>query len=811
MSRRGLIVAMATVGLLATAVAISGPGARAERISDIRNTKHNLSASSSNTVRAVAVDELCVFCHTPHGAEKAPDAPLWNHKLSSATYTPYTSSSMAATGLGQPGGSSKLCLSCHDGTVAIGDVNVLNGANTTAPIATQGTNADGTMPGGPYGEQSGYTRRLGTDLTNDHPISFTYNDSVAIADSELYSPSSTSYISNRVPGNRRPLVPLEDGQLQCTSCHDPHIRDTVDSNIKFLRLNRLQKTDPLGGSFDPANDILCLACHNKAGWPNSAHAYSLVANETYTATAAAIREFSANMPVWQGACLNCHDPHTVQGARHLLREGTNSTTTPKTGGNAALEQTCYQCHSADGAVLNNQGTAQFPVPDVKTDFTSIRHMPIDLQPEVHNIGTGPGPHAGSDFIESQTLLGKGGQTQNRHAECTDCHNPHRVIKNRLFNAVPTVPDAAGTHTHDPSVMHTNIASGVLKGSWGIEPIYGGTTFLTNPISYTLKRGNPQPGASTDVSSAYVTREYQICLKCHSDYAYDTPPQLGSFSGGTLFGTNNLNNYTNQAMEFQPPLADRGEPGTNHRSWHPVIDSTGRSTAVRHMSASLFTSPWNNSSFVGSQSMYCSDCHGSDTAAGTVVPAGGEDGKPWGPHGSINDFILKGRWTAQTGTNNSNDLCFKCHDYTSYATNTYVGFKTGHESGFGCQKGTNGPGGVGCKDSNLHAFHADKIGRMRCSWCHVAVPHGWKNKALLVDLNNVGAEAGLPEGTQVKNNTTAPYNQGPYYLNAANKVVTWATSGNWFDTDCGSKGAPGNGLVGVDWMKSGSSESCANLP
>ena len=66
---------------------------------------------------------------------------------------------------------------------------------------------------------------------------------------------------------------------------------------------------------------------------------------------------------------------------------------------------------------------------------------------------------------------------------------------------------------------------------------------------------------------------------------------------------------------------------------------------------------------------------------------------------------------------------------------------------------------------VHGYHADKIGRMRCSWCHAAVPHGWKNKALLVNLNDVGPEAGLPAGTQVRNNTTAGYTNGPYYLNA----------------------------------------------
>ena len=93
----------------------------AEPVSDVRNTKHNLSVSGPGPVRAVTESQVCVFCHTPHGAENVPAAPLWNRQLSGATYTPYTSNSIDATDIAaSPGGSSKLCLSCHDGTLAIG-------------------------------------------------------------------------------------------------------------------------------------------------------------------------------------------------------------------------------------------------------------------------------------------------------------------------------------------------------------------------------------------------------------------------------------------------------------------------------------------------------------------------------------------------------------------------------------------------------------------------------------------------------------------------------------------------------------------
>ena len=710
----------------------------AQGVSDIASSKHNLSVTGMGTVQATGESQICVFCHTPHGATSEPGAPLWNRSLSQQTYTPYTSSSLDAETiagqLAQPAGSSKLCLSCHDGSLAIGTVNVLGG-QLDVDVAMSGTGVGGEMPAG-SGLLTGFTRNLGIDLTNDHPISFTYDTTLANADGELRNPATTTEIAVRQPGVRPPL-PLEatgpagEGQLQCGSCHDPHITDPSPTTPrKFLRLNRLQESPPLAGGFDQNEDIVCLGCHEKDGWAGSAHASSTVADETYLPAAAALREFPNSLPVWQAACLNCHDTHSVHGSGRLLREGTDSLTSPKSGGNPAIEETCYQCHSATPIVVNGAGEVR----NIAAEFALPIRMPITAsdQPagtEVHDI-------VDADFSESTATLGKTAPA-NRHAECTDCHNPHRVMRNALFNGNGSSLASAHAHTSG----HSNVASGALRGSWGVEPVYGNAAFLSLPSSYQVKQGDGGDGAATAVISDYVTREYQVCLKCHSDYGYDddgiypigTRPNLGDAGGGTFPGTNNMDQFTNQAMEFQAPLADRGWPGSNHRSWHPVMDSTGRTAGVRNMSSStnLFLSPWNGTD-IGSQTMYCSDCHGSQTATGTAEPAVGD---PWGPHGSSNEFILKGSWDSTTGNNNSG-LCFRCHNHTNYATEQNEGGGNNVASGFG-----------GDKDSNLHAFHAKQVNKnLRCSWCHVAVPHGWKNKALLVNLNDVGAEAGLPPGT-----------------------------------------------------------------
>jgi len=792
MFRRSALIGMLMVQCVAASL-------HAQIISDISNTRHNLSTSGPGSVKAVSEDEICVFCHTPHAAADVPGAPLWNRSLSGATYTPYTSSSIDANDIAAtPGGSSKLCLSCHDGTIAIGNVNVAN-AQANVTIAMSGTEVDGTMPGGPFGADSGFTRRLGTDLTNDHPISFTFDSNLAALDGELRDPATVAHIANRAPGVK-PLVPLENNQMQCTSCHDPHIRDTdLSKNIKFLRLHRFQEGPPTGGQFDAANDIICVACHDKLGqaWATSAHADPTAANEIYTAAAAAVREFPPNTPVWKAACLNCHDTHTVQGARRLLREGTDSISSPKTGGNAAQEETCFTCHSADGGVLVGQGGANFEVPNIKTDFNSLTHMPITnadqgVTSEIHDV-------TNADLMEDPANL----NILNRHVECTDCHNPHRVTKNSLFNA--TGSTIAGTHDH--SAGHTNIASGVLRGSWGVEPSYGSPEFHPSNLAllYTVKQGDGGIGASTDVNAPHVTREYQICLKCHSDYAYGpNPPLLGSTGGNTPAAqANGLTRYTNQAMEFQAPPghegsgtsptptgADANWRNNNHRSWHPVMRPTGRTLAQRGTAqARNWLSPFNGAADIGNQTMYCSDCHGSNTANGTSTPSGGVNGNPWGPHGSSNKFILKGEWNTNTGNGQGNALCFKCHDQNDYSNDR----NDGNTTGFCC-------GGKG----NLHAFHDNRIGRIRCNWCHVAVPHGWKNKALLVNLNDVGPEGGFATaGNEVSNN--GGYDNGPYYMNAMLKVVNFANSGQWNDNNCGSTG--GQGGQGKDWMDN----TCSNPP
>ena len=182
-------------------------------------------------------------------------------------------------------------------------------------------------------------------------------------------------------------------------------------------------------------------------------------------------------------------------------------------------------------------------------------------------------------------------------------------------------------------------------------------------------------------------------------------------------------------------------------------------------------------------MYCSDCHGSNTAPGIVVP---DAGKPWGPHGSSNNFLLKGTWTQASGGAGDNALCFRCHAVDQYA-NPNTAPAAILRSGFSCATDCTTPAPDAF--NNLHIQHASRMAStaqpMRCTQCHEAVSHGWKNKALLVNLNDLGLETGNAPPISHIPAVTSGYSQAPYYMGAWLSIAStgFAKSGEWKKADC----------------------------
>ena len=220
----------------------------------LRDTKHNLSVSGPTgpgAVRASQETQICIFCHAPHNA--TPAHPLWNHDPSAVqTYKTYWSNTLQAyteaQSLAWPvDGYSKLCLDCHDGTVAVGAVSSRNDA-----ILMSGSScidASGKLiPGG-----SDCTGYVGTDLSGGHPISFVFDGTLV---AKRNNPDlGLSHIKLPADPNVK-LYPTHGctGRcgVQCTSCHDPHTNRTTDK----------QNGKPWPPFWQKAHfDDVCLACH----------------------------------------------------------------------------------------------------------------------------------------------------------------------------------------------------------------------------------------------------------------------------------------------------------------------------------------------------------------------------------------------------------------------------------------------------------------------------------------------------------------------------------------------------------------------
>lgn len=282
----------------------------------VMNTRHNLSASGPGTVKSFDEPEVCIFCHTTHTAAK--EAPLWNRFQSAAVYTPYSSTTMKAKP-GQPTGSSKLCLSCHDGTVAMGMLR-------SRPTQVRMTGGSGLL-------SRGTASNLGTDLSDDHPISFVYDSALARQDGEL-----------RDPGTLPKEVALDDNrQLQCSTCHDAH----NNRYGKFLVR-------------DNTASALCTTCHDPRQWQQSVHRTSAA---TWNGKAPDPWPHTPQSTVAANACENCHKPHTAGSRERLLNF-------------PGEEDNCFSCHNGNVAAKNIQNEFQKFSAHMVSRTTGV-HDPIE--------------------------------------------------------------------------------------------------------------------------------------------------------------------------------------------------------------------------------------------------------------------------------------------------------------------------------------------------------------------------------------------------------------------------------------------------
>ena len=452
------------------------------------NSVHNLTVSGPGTIKASTERDVCIFCHTVHRSNG--ETPLWNHNMSGETnYIVYSSTTLKAI-VGQPNGSSRLCLSCHDGTVALGSVN----SRTTAISMQNGVT---TMPGKP----STNPNNLGTDLSGDHPISFTYDSALVALDPSLNNPAALTG-----------AVKLDHtGQMQCDSCHNPH-------NNQF-------------GNFlvmDNTGSALCIVCHNLPLFSSSPHALSAKVLPATVAMKLAppapkIKAARNNNTVAALACENCHATHRA-GSRQFLMKF------------QAPEQNCLVCHNGNVAAKN-----------VAADFQKASIHPITINNPEYNPTEDP--------VNPPV----------RHVTCTDCHDPHLMNSlpatpttvSGMLAGVKGVSAAGGIIQpvqHEYELCFRCHADSIARGPATVTRQFIQTnTRLQFSIANQSFHPLEAPGLNNNVPSLiapWLTKSQVGCTDCHNS---DQSPNAGGSGANGPHGSiyaplleRNLN-----TLDFQP--------------------------------------------------------------------------------------------------------------------------------------------------------------------------------------------------------------------------------------------------------------------
>ncbi len=439
---------------------------------------HDLSPHGNSPLKGV-VGGACVYCHAPHSGI-ADLTPLWNQTLSTQTYTPYVSTTYNEKGNAQPplGADSVLCLSCHDGTVAPGQTIVYHRIPTT-----------GKMNGSDV---------FGTNLTSSHPFSLI----LPMTDSpDLVA----SLVSQGKTADPTGAVKLIKGNIECTTCHNPHVQGIDPINLNFLVR-------------DSSRGQMCLACHDPnrivtgktnglAGWTNSIHATA----SNRTANQPPVGGYAT---VSQDACASCHSEHNAAGAQRLLR-GPN-------------EQDCAACHSG--------GSNLAPIPpNIFGEYVGKVGHPFS---------TGNSSH---DAAEPALL------NQSRHSTCVDCHDAHATQQVGAFgpaplirasqNGVQGIGAADGISVVSPAVNQfenclrchgtstgktTNILFGYLP-VWAVAapdplnviPQFAPTSTSSHPVTHDRSGVFPQPSLRANMvqlngsTTGRVMGSRIFCSDCHN--------------------------------------------------------------------------------------------------------------------------------------------------------------------------------------------------------------------------------------------------------------------------------------------------------
>ncbi len=261
------------VGVLALALLVATPAfAGLNPRTGVNGSMHDMNIYGGGTDDVYG--RVCVFCHTPHNAQPMVDgsaAPLWNHEQTAATFLPYewaTPENQTLVIADPMVGPSRLCLSCHDGVVAV---------DQHGPAVPFAGSAGGVLAGG-RGDIGNSGDLFG--LSDDHPIGFSYVDAITTRNvvdgagvlkdevvpvTEFFAtaidtaqPAGTYNVVTRA-GSRKIQDVLYGGEIMtCASCHEVHNKENV---IQAIGTNGITPNYFLYGAEDQS--LICLSCHIK--------------------------------------------------------------------------------------------------------------------------------------------------------------------------------------------------------------------------------------------------------------------------------------------------------------------------------------------------------------------------------------------------------------------------------------------------------------------------------------------------------------------------------------------------------------------
>lgn len=309
---------LALVGATAGAqLVLAEPASKFSNQGGIVNTRHNLTQSPALGPFSIWMDssrnnyaEVCVYCHTPHGANVNIAAPLWNRTIKATTYTTYNqlNTSTLTQAVYQPGAASLMCLSCHDGQQAVDAVMNMPGSGNYSTLPNEafldtwnnpsGFGGNHLTLGTPAWGPSGYpgvnfstnttcltchspgvqenalsgsaidftAASIGTDLRDDHPVGVGFPATTG-AGTDWNTPNGShsggavelaffDENSNSRPDKNEIRMYGSGGapRVECASCHDPHGVPSAGPGSSF-NPTFLRKTNQ--------NSVVCLTCHSK--------------------------------------------------------------------------------------------------------------------------------------------------------------------------------------------------------------------------------------------------------------------------------------------------------------------------------------------------------------------------------------------------------------------------------------------------------------------------------------------------------------------------------------------------------------------